>query len=164
MNKLNWEKLTLLAGVCIHLRSASPKCFNSVERYSHSFLQTLHHVMPLYAIKQYKDTIKSVKASEYINSLSMCCPFAEFLVRLYFHNLPLSQSCLSHQLWSLSKVQKNQIVTTENRERGRCSAWDSYSFIHPSRLSFYPCQTILALWPHSSTISAEQLVSIRTPF
>ena len=31
-------------------------------------------------------------------------------------------------------------------------------------LSLYPCQTNVALWPRSSTVSVEQLVSIRSPF
>lgn len=90
------------------------------------------------------------------------------------HDLPLSVSCLSLQVWCLCKVQKasnchQSVERNSQKSYSHDSAWASHSFIPPPPpppspcLSLYPCQTSVTLWPHSSTVSVEQLVSIRPP-
>lgn len=127
----NWENLTCLQ-VFIRLHSPSPKSLHSVERYSTNIMTCNALIC---GSRQYKDTSKSVKASVYISSLS--CPFAGFLLLLHFHNLPLLQSCLSHQLWSLSKVQKEP----------NCHQWEEgkRQMLCVRFIFFYPPLLLLAL-------------------
>lgn len=165
MSKLIWADLTLLAAAHSFAFNFSTmfKCCWEIL----SFIFT--NIMPCNALicgsTQYKDTCECLKASVYISSLSLWCPFAGVLLLLVF---PQSSSVTELSVTSTLKLEqstkKHQIVTRVKREAVRSSAWDSHSFIHPSHLPFYPCQTIVALWPHSSVISVEQLVSIRTPF
>lgn len=107
-----------------------------------------------------------------------------------FHAFSLSASCLP-VCHCLTKYKKHQIVTKVWRETIRvpyspssldqtqtlCRSLTFFNLSHVSHslclrfclclctwLSLYPQQANVAVWPHSSTISVEQLVSIRSPF
>lgn len=100
------------------------------------------------------------------------------------HELLLSVSCLPECHFksdACAKYKEHQIVTKVWRETVRTPNYPSslHRSLHESHillsrpslspclracLSLYPCQTNVALWPHSSTVSEEQLVSIRSPF
>ena len=144
-------------------------------------------------MKTHKDQTLSVISVLHISFFSQCGSFAAPQLLLWMAMVLFHRSCSSRHraLWlsvtsSAEYKKKHQIVPkvwSETASPPPSSLHDSLHGPHIPLscalslslslslssclckcLSLYPCQTNVALWPRSSTVSVEQLVSIRSPF